>query len=100
MSAHSLMKTKLKTLASAGLLALLPVASMPLHGQTAPDSTESDKKADENVVKLDTFEVKGLRGSLSSAAEIKQSKHEIVDSIVASDIDKLPDMNASYALSR
>jgi iron complex outermembrane receptor protein len=94
------MQTKLKTLASAVLLALLPVASMPLHGQTLPDSNEDDSKADENVVKLDTFEVKGLRGSLSSAAEIKQSKKEIVDSIVASDIDKLPDMNASYALSR
>ncbi|RXK53590.1 TonB-dependent receptor [Oleiharenicola lentus] len=93
------MQTTLKSRASAGLLALLTVGWTPLFGQTTTPS-ESDKKNEEGVVTLDKLVVTGLRGSLTSAAEIKQSKMEIVDAIVASDIDKLPDINVSYALSR
>lgn len=91
------MEAKRKLCARAGLLALCSAGWMPLFGQTvAPAPADTDEK----IVNLDTFVVTGLRGSLASAAEIKQSKIELVDSIVASDIDKLPDINASYALSR
>ena len=89
------MEAKLKSRASAGLLALLSVSWTSLSAQVAPAPAAKDEKA----VVLDKFEVKGLRGSLATAADIKQSKLEVVDSIVASDIDKLPDINASYALS-
>jgi iron complex outermembrane receptor protein len=100
------MEIKLTSLSRAGLLALLFVGWMPLSGQTTPAAapvtapTDETKKEEDKVVKLETFEVKGLRGSLASSADIKRSKLEVVDSIVASDIDKLPDINASYALSR
>jgi TonB-dependent receptor len=42
----------------------------------------------------------GKRASLASAQEIKREKMEIVDSVVADDINKLPDFNVTDALSR
>jgi iron complex outermembrane receptor protein len=94
------MHAKLKLPASAGILALLSAACLPLSGQTAPTPPTDATSPDEKIVDLEAFVVKGFRSSLSSAAEIKQSSSQVVDSIVASDIDKLPDINASYALSR
>lgn len=92
------MQSKSVSIARAGMLALLSVGWPALFGQLAPTS---DPKTDESkTVVLDTLVVTGLRGSLASAAEIKQSNLQLVDSIVASDIDKLPDINVSYALSR
>ncbi len=96
------MPTEYKLFASAGCLALLAIALTPLSAQVAPppaDQTSQSGRSDETV-KLDAFNVTGLRGSLASAEEIKQSNQNIVDSIVASDIDKLPDINVSYALAR
>ena len=93
------MKAKLKSLTSAGLLALLSVGLVSLSAQVTPSATDESNK-DEKAVKLETLVVSGLRGSLASAADIKKSNLQLVDSIVASDIDKLPDINASYALSR
>ncbi len=48
----------------------------------------------------DDIVVTGVRASLSSAAEIKRQANTIVDSIVAEDIGKLPDNNATEALQR
>lgn len=81
------------------MLALLSVSLTPLFGQVAP-TPAADAAKEEKTVTLDTFVVTGLRGSLASAADIKQSNLQVVDSVVASDIDKLPDINVSYALSR
>jgi TonB-dependent receptor len=95
------MQTKLKILAKTTLLVFLATGWMPLVAQVTPASTSPDDiKKDDKAVKLDTFVVNGFRASLASAAEIKQSNLQLVDSIVASDIDKLPDINVSYALSR
>lgn len=44
--------------------------------------------------------VHGKRGSLAGAQQIKRNKSEIVDSIVAEDIDKLPDFSVTDALQR
>jgi iron complex outermembrane recepter protein len=44
--------------------------------------------------------VTGIRASLASAIENKQSASQIVDSIVAEDIGKLPDNNVAEALQR
>jgi TonB-dependent receptor len=93
------MQPKLNTLASAGILALLSAGWTPLFGQAAAAPADQADKEDK-VVTLESFTVTGLRGSLASAADIKQSNMQVVDSIVASDIDKLPDINVSYALSR
>ncbi len=49
---------------------------------------------------LPVVEVVGMRASLATSQEIKKEKIEIVDSIVAEDIGKLPDQNITDALSR
>ncbi len=87
----------------AGSLALLTFSTVSVLAQTAAPPASPSKltgTAPAEIVKLDEFVVTSLRGSLASAAEIKQSNLQMVDSIVASDIDKLPDINVSYALSR
>lgn len=81
------------------MLALFSLGCSTMFGQAAPAPVDEPKKEGE-VVQLETFVVSGLRGSLASAADIKQNNLLIVDSVVASDIDKLPDVNVSYALSR
>lgn len=93
----TLMEAKLKPLASAGLLALLSISNGTLFGQVAPATTASPE---EKTVALDKFTVSGVRASLTSAEQIKKEKLEIVDSIVASDINKLPDYNVTDALQR
>lgn len=84
-------------------MSLLLASLLPASAQLAPvEPKENSAPAakDEKVVRLAEYKVTGLRASLASAAEIKQSNLQLVDSIVASDIDKLPDINVSYALSR
>ncbi|HEV7778939.1 MAG TPA: TonB-dependent receptor [Luteibacter sp.] len=66
----------------------------PADGKTAP--VTDDKKATE----LGAVTVTGVRASLQSAANIKQNADQIVDSIVAEDIGKLPDSNVAEALQR
>lgn len=92
------MQAKLKSLTNAGFLAFLAVAWSPVFGQTSPTPTEP-AKPDQPVV-LPVYEVTGFRASLASAMDIKQNAGVIVDSIVASDVNKLPDIDVSYALSR
>jgi len=85
------------------LTSLLLTSLLPASAQLAPAEPKENSPApakDEKVVQLAEYKVTGLRASLASAAEIKQSNLQLVDSIVASDIDKLPDVNVSYALSR
>lgn len=66
----------------AGLLAGLPAVCV------------SDPVADQRVV------VTGTRESLRSALSFKRQSPSLVDSVVASDIAKLPDLNASDAVQR
>ena len=93
------MQTKMTLPSRTTLLALLSLGSAPLLAQTAPASNTNPATNKDEVVKLEAFQVTGLRGSLASADEIKQSNLQIVDSIVASDINKLPDVDVSYALA-
>lgn len=58
----------------------------------APDAT--DTPASEEVV------VTGKRASLATAQAIKREKLEIVDSVVADDINKLPDNSVAEAMQR
>lgn len=48
----------------------------------------------------DTIVVTGVRASLQSAQNIKRNSPQIVDSIVAEDIGKLPDRNIAESLQR
>ncbi len=69
---------------------LMAVGVMPAYAQ----STDSGRQELEEVV------VTGIRSSLDSAQEFKRESSQIVDSIVAEDIGKLPDINVSDALQR
>ncbi|TPG52144.1 TonB-dependent receptor [Sphingomonas glacialis] len=73
--------------------ALAQQASAPA-AQTDTSATDASTGAEEDIV------VSGVRASLRSAAEVKRNAGTIVDSIVAEDIGKLPDNNATEALQR
>jgi TonB-dependent receptor len=49
---------------------------------------------------VETIVVKGQRASLEKAQDIKRNAEQVVDSIVADDIGKLPDANVAEALQR
>ena len=63
------------------------------HAQTTAAAT------DEAVV-LDEFVVSGVRASMIRAQEIKMNSLQVMDSIVAEDIGKLPDNTVADALQR
>ncbi|MDT8758446.1 TonB-dependent receptor [Sphingomonas psychrotolerans] len=71
----------------------------PALGQTASQSAEEPAAA---AAAGDPGEivVTGYRRSLQSAQAIKRDSDQIVDAVVAEDIGKLPDNNASEALAR
>ncbi|NWK97003.1 TonB-dependent receptor [Sphingobium lactosutens] len=78
-------------LASASMFALM--LSGAAHAQDAATAApQSDEPAD--------IVVTGVRASLATAQRIKQNSVQIVDSIVAQDIGKLPDNTVSDALQR
>jgi iron complex outermembrane recepter protein len=103
------MNMKLKLLSGASLIALVAAGLPPAFAQTAPTTTPAPSAGpagstsgtgSSEVVQMGAYVVSGLRASLASADEIKQSSLQVTDSIVASDINKLPDVDVSYALSR
>lgn len=61
----------------------------------APEAVAAEPAADPAVVV-----VSGMRASLRSAMNTKKNATEIVDSIAAEDIGKLPDSNIAEALQR
>jgi TonB-dependent receptor len=78
------------------------------NGDAAPQSAKP-KTAKKNAAaktdqktptELGAVTVTGVRASMESAISIKQNADQIVDSIVAEDIGKLPDSNVAEALQR
>ncbi|MEO6103702.1 MAG: TonB-dependent receptor [Pseudoxanthomonas sp.] len=71
----------------------LALSSGVLHAQ--------DKvAAREDATDLDTVVVKGIRGSVIRAQEIKQEAGQIIDSVTADDIGALPDRSVTETLKR
>lgn len=70
--------------------------SLPVLAQTAPDNTQAGGEAQQ----AQQVVVTGMRASLQQAQDIKHNASQIVDSIVADDIGKLPDANVAEALQR
>lgn len=73
--------------------------SMPAVAQDAPvaapqEAAEQADSADGDII------VTGVRQSLERAAEVKRNAVQVVDSIVATDIGKLPDPTVAAALQR
>jgi len=69
---------------------LLAVSLLGMDSATAAD----DKDNLQEVV------VTGVRASLDTAQELKKASDQVIDSIVAEDIGKLPDNNVADALAR
>lgn len=91
---HLLAVTAMATI----LAATAPAYADPEPGaqpqQNAPAASAPDTATEETIV------VTGLRESLRRAVDIKRSADNIVDSIVADDIGKLPDQNIAEAIQR
>src|SRR5688572_23645375 len=64
------------------------------------DAVETATGQDEATPGDETIVVTGMRRSLRSAQNIKRNSEQIVDSIVASDIGKLPDIAVSDTAAR
>jgi len=93
---------KPKHLLRASVCALLASNASMAFAQSAAVSNSPLVAPDENAETgvLREVVVVGVRASLASAQEIKRDKLEIVDSIVADDITKLPDFSVTDALQR
>jgi len=67
------------------------LAAHNAYAQTAQDSVDQDEEV---------IEVRGIRGALANAAELKRESSTFMDSITASDANALPDLSVAEALSR
>ena len=85
---------KRTTLSLAAVQALM-VWAAPVWAQTAAPTAPEVKPQ-----QLDTVVVSGRRAALANAQKIKQDADEIVDSVVADEIGKLPDRSVSEVLQR
>lgn len=78
--------------------ATLPVAlAIALATSAQAQDTASSQ---EQATELDAVQVRGVRNSIASAIALKQANAQIIDSIVAEDIGKLPDNSVASALQR
>src|SRR5450830_1471133 len=93
---------KPKHLLRASVCALLASNTSLAFAQSTAVSNSTLLAPDENAETgiLREVVVVGVRASLASAQDIKRDKLEIVDSIVADDITKLPDFSVTDALQR
>jgi iron complex outermembrane recepter protein len=82
--------------ATAVSLAVMAMASSVAYAQQA---AEPAKKAEEPV-KLETLEVTGIRRGIESAISVKKNSDNIVESISAEDIGKLPDNSIAESIAR
>lgn len=91
--------------------ALLIALSAPVAAQTAPgpqqqpisaaaQSAPGSGAANPGAVDLDAVQVKGIRASMISSANLKRDSQGVVDGIVAEDIGKFPDTNLAESLQR
>lgn len=84
-------------LGGASLIALFTALSPAVWAQ---QSAQNSNDAGTAEVQSGDIVVTGVRSSLNSAQEIKRNSDQIVDSIQAQDIGKLPDANTVESLQR
>ncbi|WP_168355754.1 TonB-dependent receptor [Sphingomonas gei] len=90
MKAKTLLRVSAWTLA----LAIATPGLAQAQDAAAADPAAETPEGEQDIV------VTGIRASLSSAQSLKRNADTVVDSIVAEDIGKLPDVNVSEALQR
>jgi len=84
-------------LATTSLLGILLTAPAFAQAGNTPQSS-ADQSA--NAQNTDTIIVTGIRGSMASAANLKQINLGVTESVVAEDIGKLPDLSVAESLAR
>ena len=89
-------RARLSLAISAALLGLSPFA---VSAQTSPQN-DSDVIAQNSEEPVEVIEVKGIRGSIQSAQELKRYADTVKDVITATDIGALPDKSVTEALQR
>lgn len=89
-------RARLSLAISAALLGLSPFAA---SAQTSPQN-DSDVIAQNSEQPVEVIEVKGIRGSIQSAQELKRYADTVKDVITATDIGALPDKSVTEALQR
>jgi iron complex outermembrane receptor protein len=90
---------KRTTLSLAAVQALVWAAT-PALAQNTPAPAAAATPAANSPQALETVVVSGRRAALASAQKLKQDSDEIVDSVVADEIGKLPDRSVSEVLQR
>lgn len=89
----------LVTASAVALCAAMPVGAQEARGTISAAEADADAESTQEAVFQEVV-VTGIRRSLESAQSIKQNADQIVDSIVAEDIGKLPDITAAESASR
>jgi iron complex outermembrane receptor protein len=92
--------------------AILALAGTPALAQDAPATDEPAAQAQEGTADAadtaaaaddansEDIVVTGIRRSLQSAQNIRRNSEQIIDSVVAEDIGKLPDLNTAQTAAR
>jgi iron complex outermembrane recepter protein len=77
-----------------------PNASAQTSAGTEPTTSTETNTATNQAAADQTIVVTGLRASLQSSRNIRKNSQQIVDSVVAEDIGKLPDLNTAETAAR
>lgn len=91
--------SRIHTRSRVALLCGASILSIAAGGLPSMALAQTAAAADDEA-EVDEVIVTGIRASLQSAQSIKQNSEQFVDSIVAVDIGKLPDVNVAEALQR
>ena len=94
--ANSTKRAKLSLAISAALLGLSPAL---LAAQDLPKNDSGVISKNDND-QVEVIEVKGIRGSIMSAQDLKRFADTVKDVITATDIGALPDKSVTEALQR
>lgn len=85
----------------------LAAAFTPAYAQEDPIknneeilATSTEEKIASEEEKVEVIEIRGVRASMAKAQDIKMESDSILDSIVAEDIGKLPDLTAAESIAR
>lgn len=79
--------------------ALLAVLAGPAWAQDTTRDGAASSSEGLDPATLDTVQVTGIRGSLTSSMNLKRDSQGVVDGIVAEDIGKFPDTNLAESCS-
>lgn len=87
----------MKTVSKLAIALLCTTAALPAWAQ---DAAEAPATSQDDAAEGDAIVVTGIRESLQSSAQRKKNTNEVMDTISAEDIGKLPDNNVAATLSR